>query len=124
MCRLLKKYFANCGYPIEANNYADLIAYHHQGKSDLDFSDKITLKDGPWLELHDQIINLVEKEYQFDRKFAANSNFVNGVNYSILSILITSDWIASGNLWREMVDTIPDRKYCAKKFLSENSKLK
>ena len=120
---ILKKYFANNSYPIEANDFADLVAYHHQGKDENDFSDKITINDGPWLALHDQIIELVEKEYKFDRKFATNRNFVNGVNYSILSIMITADWIASGELWREMVDTIPDRKYCAKKFLTENALL-
>ena len=117
---ILKKYFANSGYPIEANDFADLVAYHHQGKEESDFSDTITLKDGPWLAMHDQIIDIVEQHYKFDRTFAANRNFVNGVNYSILSIMVTSDWIASGQLWREMVDTIPDRKYCAKKFLTEN----
>lgn len=120
---ILKKYFATMGYPAQADNYANLVAYHHQGKTEIDFSDKITLKETAWLKLHDQIIELVEKDYQFDRKFAANTNFVNGVEYSILSIMITADWIASGNLWREMVDLIPDRRYCAKKFLTENALL-
>ena len=120
---ILKKYFANNGYSSDANDFADLIAYHHQGKVDNDFSTTISLKDGEWLKLHDQIIEIVEREWKFDRKFAANRNFVNGVNYSILSIMVTADWIASGQLWREMIDVIPDRKYCAKKFLTENALL-
>ena len=118
---ILKKYFANNDYPVEANDFANIVAYHHQGKNEFDFSDKITLKDGPWLKLHDQIIEIVEKEYHFDKKFAANRNFVNGVNYSILSIMVTADWIASGEMWKDKVSITPDRKYCAKRFLLENA---
>jgi len=118
---ILKKYFAKNNYPIEANDFANIVAYHHQGKDEFDFSDTITLKDGPWLAMHDQIIDLVEKEYHFDKTFAANKNFVNGVNYSILSIMVTADWIASGEIWKTKVSMTPDRKYCAKRFLIENA---
>ena len=58
----------------------------------------------------------VEKIWKFDIDFSKNQNYINGVNYSILSIMITADWIASGNLWREMINKIPDKKANAHHF--------
>ena len=117
---ILKLYFSNEKYPIESEQFADLVAYHHQGKSENDFKDYIKLEDIEWIQIHDRIIDEVEKIWKFDIDFSKNQNYINGVNYSILSIMITADWIASGNLWREMINKIPDKKECAKKFIEKH----
>lgn len=120
---VIKQYFTKNTYPIEAEQFADLIAYHHQGKNNNDFSDKIELKDAEWLCIHDRIIDIINNIWTFDREFSKNQNFVNGVNYSILSIMITADWIASGNKWRKLLEETPNKKECAKLFIEQNELL-
>lgn len=117
---ILKKYFAQEDYPEEAEQFADLVAYHHQGKDESDFADTIKLSDTDWLQAHDKIIDKVNEIWTFDKKFSENTEFVNGVLYSILSIMVTADWIASGKKWRDMIYAIPDKSECAKKFIEEN----
>lgn len=120
---ILKKYFAQEDYPEEAEQFADLLAYHHQGKNESDFTDIIKLSDINWLQAHDKIINKVNAIWTFDKKFSENTEYVNGVLYSILSIMVTADWIASGKKWRDMIYTISDKPECAKKFIEENELL-
>ena len=120
---ILKKYFSNNDYPIEAEQFADLIAYHHQGKSENDFSVSIKLSDVDWLKAHDRLIDKINSIWSFNKKFSENTEFVNGINYSILSIMITSDWIASGKLWRDLLKKIPDKEKCTRQFITENELL-
>ena len=120
---ILKKYFKDNNYPIESNDFADLVAYHHQGKSLNDFSDKIKLSDEKWINIHNEIIDTISEIWSFDKTFSSNTNFINGVNYSILSIMVTADWIASGSKWRELIISYPDKAECAKKFIEDNELL-
>ena len=120
---IIKNYFSNNGYPIESEQFADLVAYHHQGKTENDFSDKITLKDEDWLNIHKEIFNEIDKHWHFDKQFSENYQYVNGVNYSILSIMVTADWIASGSKWHELTTINSDKKECAKQFITENELL-
>lgn len=119
---LLKKYFDQNGYSINADRFANMIAYHHQGKSEEDFSDKIDDLDENWTDLHKELFAIVEKEWKLDKDFAESNKFVNGVNYSILSILITSDWIASGTHWAQLVYKNPQisKRDLAERFIKEN----
>lgn len=120
---VLKKYFAQEDYPEEAEQFADLVAYHHQGKNENDFADTIKLSDINWLQAHNKIIDKVNSIWSIDKNFSQNTQFVNGVLYSILSIMVTADWIASGKKWRDMIYTIPDKSECARKFIEENELL-
>lgn len=117
---ILRKYFISNNYEDEAEQFADLVAYHHQGKSENDFSDEIKLNNIEWITIHDKIFDEIEKIWTFDKKFSENQKYINGINYSILSIMITADWIASGKKWRELHSQILDKRECAKKFIEEN----
>ena len=117
---ILNKYFNNEHYPNESEQFANLVAYHHQGKSDYDFSDNISLRNTEWISIHEKIISIINNYWTFDREFSKNQFFVNGINYSILSIMITSDWIASGKDWKELIKKIPDKEKCAKEFIKKH----
>lgn len=120
---ILKRYFEREDYPEEVEQFADLVAYHHQGKDESDFADTIKLNDTRWLQVHNEIIDKVNEIWTFDKKFSENVEFVNGVLYSILSIMVTADWIASGKKWRDMIYTIQNKSKCARKFIEENELL-
>lgn len=115
---ILKDYFEENYYPEDTEIFANLVAYHHQGKDASDFSDRINLKDEDWTKAHKEIISQVNKIWNFDKSLGCISKNINGILYSILSIMVTADWIASGSKWHESVTD--DKQACAKKFIEEN----
>ena len=119
---ILKKYFYKNGFSYEAEKFADILAYHHQGKDGTDFVEKITLEDTQWLKLHDELLDKVSKIWTFDNSLCECERYINGLTYCILSIMVVSDWIASGSEWRELVDFNPERSLSetASKFIQEH----
>lgn len=113
---ILKNYFIKNEYPKESVKFANLVAYHHQGKSFNDFTDSIVLDDVHYTNIHTQIIDIINKEWSFDKEFS--KNYLNGMMYSILSIMVTADWIASGKKWRDLLYS--DKRECARQFIKDN----
>ena len=100
---IVKKYFSKKGYGYEDDKFAVVLAYHHQGK-DGDFTQKIELEDAAWLQIHDEILEKVESCWSFSAKMCEDDKYADALTYSILSILVISDWIASGTEWHDMVE--------------------
>ena len=118
---IIKAYFRNRGIS-GLDQFADILAFHHQGKLETDFSESVKTPNDDWAKIHSLIINLVEQQWSFSSKLTAIEDGLNGVLYSILSILVTADWIASGSQWRELINTHQElsRREIANKFIRDN----
>lgn len=83
--------------------FANIITYHHQGKNTDDFMSTTKIEED-WQKVHQILIKEIEKEWVFQLNDVDLNVFVNGLFYCILSIMVTSDWIASGKYWQELVN--------------------
>lgn len=115
---ILKDYFEEKDFSFEAERFADILAYHHQSKSEGGFSYKVS---PDWREVGFALIKEIENEWSFSDRFADLDKFHNGVWYSILSIMVTADWIASGENWQKMPTNSLDRRVWAKNFIQNNA---
>ena len=115
---IVQNFFNAKGYPEEAVCFSGLLAYHHQGKTVNDFSDSIHLDNPEFTNIHQQIFTIINKEWIFDKSLC--QHYSNAVLYSILSIMVTADWIASGSQWRTLLHKIGDRRGCAQEFIKLN----
>ena len=104
-----------------AKSFSRLLAFHHQGKTTAGFSDLIELTDENWVRAQNELFAIINQHWNLDPTFIGSyKTDCDGVKYSILSILVTADWIASGTTWHELQKTIPDRKLCAQKFIQDH----
>ena len=115
---IVQDFFNVEGYPEEAVCFSGLLAYHHQGKTVNDFSDSIHLDNPEFTNIHQQIFTIINREWTFDKSLC--QYYSNAVLYSILSIMVTADWIASGDHWKTLLHKIGDRKRCAQEFIKLN----
>lgn len=118
---ILNSFFDNKGL-YNCSIFADIIAFHHQGKEASNFSKKVKSPGEEWEQIHSTILETIEEKWQFSSKLNNVNNEINGLLYSILSILVVSDWIVSGSHWRELVENNPFllREELAKRFIEEN----
>ena len=115
---ILDEYFKENGYPRNARKFANLVAFHHQGKFYTNFDREIKCNIEEYSAIHSEIIKQVSQIWTFAPELC--NCYSNGVMYSILSIMITADWIASGSWWRELLFQLPNQRECAKVFIQEH----
>lgn len=101
---IIKKYFYDQGFDCHAERYANLLAYHHQGKKSTNFTEQIELKDAPWLKIHAEVLDKISAIWKFDPRLVNCQKKISGITFCITSIIVLADWIASGSMWRELVD--------------------
>lgn len=120
---IMRKWFVEKEYDLATERFATLLAFHHQGKEEDGFADRIKIDTLPedWKEVQYQIIDKLASIWKFDPIFAISNQYMNGVDYTILSIMVTSDWIASGSQWKDLLaNKKGTKKQLAKKFILEN----
>lgn len=114
---IIAEYFCDNDFPFGSEKFADLLIYHHQGREDGGYTYKILPE---WKDIYAEFIRELENEWVFSERFASNEKYLNGIGYSILSIMMASDWIASGEKWSKMPEHSLDRRLWAKNFIQNN----
>lgn len=114
---IIKKYFKENNY-LQSIQFANILTYHHQGKSTNNFISNNKIGE-EWQKVHQILIKEIEKEWMFQLNDIDLNIYINGLFYCILSIMVTSDWIASGKLWQELLTTMTykSKRECAKEFI-------
>ena len=104
-------------------NICNDIVFHHQGKKG-NASETYSPLSDKWTALQDCLIEILYKKWPFDKNILKINTCLSGLNFMILSAMMTADWIVSGEEWtdflRENRDT--DNLYeLALKFLKSNN---
>ncbi len=106
-----------------------VLAYHHQGKAkECKLSDMVSCreKESPrwreWKGVQNDILDRLYEKWPFSQKLIELCGMpgVNGLLYFVLSVMVTADWIVSGNLWRDYLKRHIDIEEAAEGFIDDN----
>ena len=103
-------------------DFISIVAYHHQGKDSNHFSNRIRKpKSAEWERLQMELINNIETHWKFDSRISEIRKYRQGFTYCILAIMITSDWIVSGEKWAQYLEEHKGNPLdeCSRNFLFE-----
>lgn len=98
------------------------IVFHHQGKKG-NASDVYASLSGKWTELQDLLIDVIRRRWPFDKEILTINKNLSGLHFMILSVMMTADWIVSGEEWNGFLERNSDTGSLydiAVKFLKEN----
>lgn len=102
-------------------DFAAITAYHHQGKEH-DWSKRPACENpAVWHALQRNLLDEIEKRWQFHPELLETEDGLCGLTYAILSLMCTSDWMVSSKKWdntlRGVPCTLEQKSYT---FLKEN----
>lgn len=117
--RLVAKFLESIGFDADiGEDYASIIAYHHQGKSGK-FTDIIPNVPQAITDIQAEIFNIIYNLWPISTNLMDIDNYFCGFANFVLSIMIVSDWIASGSKWQDMPQ-YPTVQEKAQDFLCQN----
>lgn len=130
-----KYHFTTSMYRIAGPAYAAVAVYHHQGK-EMGFEGQKVYEpirrykpdDARWTEweaLQDQILRQLEVRWPVkeDTETLVRKPGIDGFLYFILSVMIISDWIASGAMWDAHIKSNGLSEQSVLNFLERNGLL-
>lgn len=101
--------------------FACIAAYHHQGKVH-NWAQRPTCNDSAtWYALQNDLLNELEKHWQFAPELLDTEDGICGLTYVILAILTNADWMVSSAKWENTLRGVPATlQQKAYAFLKEN----
>lgn len=125
---IIEEHLKNKGFTDTfAKECAYIIAYHHQGKGSgiykqVDCTYLVGERKDEWERVQKEIIDELEEMWPISENIKSlyNQNGLDGLTYYILSVMVVSDWIASGSLWEKTKERCgEDIKKAAFAFVKE-----